>query len=97
MCYFKALQIGNVNKVTPIDKSSTILTIIFAVLFLGEKVSVAKFFWVVVLAIGTYLMIDRKKEVIGEKTDRTWLIFALLSAFFAALGAIFAKIGISQC
>ena len=66
LCYFKALQIGDVNKVVPIDKSSTILTIVLAFLFLKEEISIPKLICVVLIGIGTYLMIT-KKETGGEK------------------------------
>ena len=53
LCYFKALQIGDVNKVVPIDKSSTILTIVLAFLFLKEEISIPKLICVVLIGIGT--------------------------------------------
>ena len=99
LCYFRALQIGDINKVVPIDKSSTILTILLAFVILGEPISWLKAICVVLIAVGTYLMIE-KKEVAADdqavKPKRTWLIYAVLSAVFAALTSILGKIGISD-
>ncbi|MDD3339908.1 MAG: EamA family transporter [Lachnospiraceae bacterium] len=95
LCYFHALQIGDVNKVTPIDKSSTILTMILAFLFLGEGITVIKFVAMVLLAVGTWLMIQKKES--EQKAQRnTWLIYALGSAVFASLTSILGKIGIEN-
>jgi len=95
LCYFRALQIGEVNKVTPIDKSSTILTIILSIIIFHEGVSWIKAAAVVMIAAGTYLMIQKKNTGgPAEKESRTWLIYALLSAVFASLTAILGKIGI---
>lgn len=99
LCYFKALQIGDVNKVVPIDKSSTILTIVLAFLFLKEEISIPKLICVVLIGIGTYLMIT-KKETSGEKksgekkSGKSWLFYAVLSAVFASLTSILGKVGI---
>lgn len=94
LCYFRALQIGDINKVVPIDKSSTILTIILAFLFLHEQVTPLKALCVVLIAIGTWLMIQ-KKETTGPKEEKgSWLLFAFGSALFASLTAILGKIGI---
>jgi transporter family protein len=94
LCYFKAMQLGDVNKVTPIDKSSTILTIVLAFLVLGEPVTPAKAAAVVLIGIGTYLMIE-KKQVAGQAPAYgSWLIYALFSALFASLTSILGKIGI---
>lgn len=62
LCYFKALQIGNVNKVTPIDKSSTILTMLLAIIILGEKITLLKVISIVLIGTGTYLMIEKKRR-----------------------------------
>ena len=93
LCYFRALSKGDINKVVPIDKSSTVLTIILAVIFLGEKVTVYKTLGVVFMAIGTLLMIE-KKDTEKKSEGEGWLIYALLSAFFASLTTILGKIGI---
>ena len=93
LCYFRALSKGDINKVVPIDKSSTVLTIILAVIFLGERVTVYKTLGVVFIAIGTLLMIE-KKDTEKKSDGEGWLIYALLSAFFASLTTILGKIGI---
>lgn len=93
LCYFKALQLGNVNKVTPIDKSSTILTMILAMSFLGEEITVIKIVSIVLIGIGTYLMIEKKDDT-KEAKDNKWLFFALGAAVFASLTAILGKVGI---
>ncbi len=95
LCYFKALQFGDVNKVVPIDKSSTVLTIIFAAVFLREPVSWLGWLCVVGIAVGTYLMIEKKARTGGAKS-RAWLVYAALSAVFAALTSILGKIGIEN-
>ena len=94
LCYFKALQLGDVNKVVPIDKSSTVLTIILAAIFLQEGISLPKGIGVVLIAVGTFLMIE-KKQSSGETKSAAWLWYALGSAVFASLTAILGKIGIS--
>ena len=94
LCYFKALQIGDVNKVTPIDKSSTILTMIMAFILLGEEITLIKAIAMVLIGIGTYLMITKKENVKVEKKNNAWLIYALGSAIFASLTSILGKIGI---
>ena len=96
LCYFHALQKGDINKVVPIDKSSTILTIILALIFLHEGLSWAKAGCVCLIGIGTMMMITRKEETENnESRDGSWLIYAVLSAVFASLTAILGKIGIS--
>lgn len=97
LCYFKALQIGDVNKVVPIDKSSTVLTMLLAFLFLGESLTVAKVVAMVFIGCGTLLMIEKKKGESSTKVlKRQWLLYAVLSAVFASLTAILAKIGIEN-
>ena len=89
LCYFRALQLGNVNKVVPVDKS-----ILLAFLVFGEPISPLKGVCVLLIAVGTFLMIE-KKEVSGEnKESRMWLLYALLSAVFAAATSILGKLGI---
>lgn len=96
LCYFKALQLGDINKVVPIDKSSTVLTILLAFLFLGEPISLPQILGVLGIGIGTLLMIS-KKEVDQEKPQsKSWLLFALLSAIFASLTSIFGKMGVEN-
>lgn len=95
LCYFKALQIGDINKVVPIDKSSTVLTILLALIFLQEGISLPKAAAVVVIAAGIFLMIE-KKDVQETKRGRGgWFLYAAGSAFFASLTAILGKIGIT--
>lgn len=93
--YFKALSVGDVNKVAPIDKSSTILTVLLAIILFGEINHLAvKLIGTALIGVGTYLMIEKKmtdKEIKSSK----WIIYAALSAVFAALTSILAKIGIS--
>ena len=95
ICYFHALQIGNVNVVVPIDKSSVVLTILLGVIFLGESMNLLKAVCVVSIASGTYLMIE-KKENVGQSTKKKGAIFyAFMSAIFASLTALLSKIGIT--
>lgn len=95
LCYFKALQLGNVNKVTPIDKSSTILTMLLAFIFLREEITWLKFAAMVLIGVGTYMMIQ-KKEAEDKKEDKKWLIYALGSAVFASLTSILGKVGMQN-
>lgn len=94
LCYFKALAHGDINKVVPIDKSSTILTIILAFILLGEPVSAMKLIAILCIGIGTLLMIEKKATTTNAVQGRGWLLYAVLSAVFASLTAIFGKIGI---
>ena len=95
LCYFKALQLGDVNKVVPIDKSSTVLTILLAFIILGENISVWKLIGIIGIGAGSFMMMQ-KKDSTGEKmTEKGWLIYAVLSAVFASLTSILGKIGIS--
>lgn len=94
LCYFHALKYGNVNKVAPIDKSSTILTMLLAFIFLHEEITWLKAVCIVLIGSGTYMMIE-KRESDKEKSEGSWLVFAVLSAVFAALTSILGKIGIS--
>ena len=97
LCYFKALQLGSVSKVTPIDKSSTILTMILAFVILNEEVSVLKILCIVLIAVGTYMMIENKTGAEDQAGGgKTWLVWAVLSAVFAALTSILGKVGISE-
>ena len=96
LCYFHALKKGDINKVVPIDKSSTILTIFLALIFLHEGLTWKKAGCICLIGIGTALMIT-KKEVTEDREQHTgsWFIYAVLSAVFASLTAILGKIGIS--
>ncbi len=94
LCYFRALQLGDVNKVVPIDKSSTILTILLAFLFLHEEITGLKFVCVILIGAGTFLMITKKENAdAGEKSGKSWLLYAVLSAVFAAATSILGKVG----
>ncbi len=96
LCYFHALQIGDINKVTPVDKSSVVLTMLLAFIFLGEEISALKVVCMVLIGAGTLLMIEKKKADV--QTDKTgslvWLLYAFGSAFFASLTSILGKVGI---
>lgn len=96
ICYFHALQIGNVNVVVPIDKSSVVLTIFLGVIFLGEPMNLVKFICVVLIAAGTYMMIEKKQMSADAKQEKSKgaIFYALLSAVFASLTALLSKIGI---
>lgn len=96
LCYFKALQIGDVNKVTPIDKSSTILTMLMAFILLGEELTLIKCIAMILIGVGTYLMITKKENIVMEKKNNAWLLYALGSAFFASLTSILGKVGIEN-
>ena len=100
LCYFRALQIGDINKVTPIDKSSVVLTMLLAFILLGEEISILKFVSMILIGGGTLLMIQKKegvsKEQSKEKGSYAWLFFAIGSAVFASLTAILGKIGIEN-
>lgn len=92
LCYFKALQRGDVNKVASVDKSSVILSMLFAFIFLREEVTFLKIICIIFIGAGTYIMIDRKKT--DTKPQTGWLAWAVLSAVFAALTSILGKVGI---
>lgn len=96
LCYFKALQLGDINKVVPIDKSSTILTIILAIIFFREKFTWITAVAIVAIAAGTYLMIQKKGSQGEKKSSKAWMIYAFLSAVFASLTAILGKVGIEN-
>ncbi len=96
LCYFHALQNGDVNKVVPIDKSSTVLTILLALVFLGEGLTVGKTIAVVLIGTGTLLMISKKENEEKQNEKKKWMISAVGSAIFASLTAILGKIGIES-
>ena len=93
LCYFRALQKGNINKVVPIDKSSTVLTIILATIFLGESITLYKTLGVIAIGLGTLMMIE-KKDTENKTEEKGWLFYAILSAVFASLTSILGKVGI---
>lgn len=100
LCYFHALQIGDINKVTPVDKSSTVLTMLLAFIFLHEELNVIKVISMVLIAAGTLLMIQKKENTGAQEEKRkksgehAWLLYALGSAVFASLTSILGKVGI---
>lgn len=95
LCYFRALQLGDINKVVPIDKSSTILSILLAFLFLHESISTLKLVAVLFIGIGTFLMIQKRENVtVKEQSNKSWLVYACGSAVFASLTSILGKVGI---
>lgn len=95
ICYFKALSMGDINKVVPIDKSSTILTVLLAIICFGETSNlVVKLIATTILALGIFLMVEKKKNT-AQVRGRSWMIYAILAAVFAALTSILAKVGIS--
>ena len=97
LCYFRALQLGNINQVVPIDKSSTVLTIFLALIFLHEGLTAGKLVSVLLIGVGTMLMIVKKETEQPEKNHgRAWLLYAVLSAVFASLTAILGKLGMAQ-
>lgn len=95
LCYFKALSIGDINKVVPIDKSSTVLTVLLAIICFDEKSNlVMKLIATAILAVGIFLMVEKKQSE-KKQESRAWMIYAVLAAVFAALTSILAKMGIS--
>jgi transporter family protein len=96
LCYFKALQLGDINKVVPIDKSSTVLTMLLAFIILGESITYIMVIGMLTIGIGTYLMIQKKQGENKASASNKWLIYAMLSAVFASLTAILGKIGITN-
>lgn len=96
ICYFKALSIGDVNKVVPVDKMSTVLAALTAIVLFGETSNLAvKLIGTAVITLGTFLMIEKRQSAgVDQKQDRTWLAYAIGAAVFAALTSILAKVGI---
>lgn len=95
LCYFRALQLGDINKVVPVDKSSVILTMLLAFLFLQEPITPFGGVGVVLIAAGTFLMIEKKDVKQKEGQKKSWFLYAAGSAIFASLTSILGKIGIS--
>ena len=96
LCYFRALQAGDVNKVVPLDKSSTVLTMLLSFLLLGEGFDLLKLTAMALIGIGTFMMIEREEPPPGASRGYGWLVYAGLAAVFASLTAIFGKVGISN-
>ncbi len=96
LCYFHALQKGDINKVVPIDKSSTALTILLALIFLQEGLTWGKAVSILLIGVGTLLMLSRKESSAEKgRQGSSWLVYAVLSAVFASLTAILGKIGVT--
>lgn len=95
LCYFRALQLGDINKVVPIDKSGTVLTILLAALLLQEPITLPKGVGMVLIALGTYLMLEKKENTAAVQRGNRYLWYAAGSALFASLTAILGKIGIT--
>ena len=96
LCYFKALQIGDINRVVPVDKTSTVLTILLALLFLGEGVTPVKTVAMVLILAGTWLMIEKKSGTSATSSSKGWFWYAAGSAIFASLTSILGKVGVSD-
>ena len=96
LCYFRALQIGDINRVVPVDKTSTVLTILLALIFLGEGVTPVKVAAMVLILAGTWLMIEKKRNTAAASSGHAWFWYAAGSAFFASLTSILGKIGVSD-
>ena len=95
ICYFKALSVGDINKVVPIDKSSTVLTVLLAIICFAETSNlVMKLIATAILAVGIFLMVEKKQRE-EKQESKTWMLYAVLAAVFAALTSILAKMGIS--
>ena len=94
ICYFKALSVGDVNKVVPVDKMSTVLAVLLAIVLFGETSNLAvKLMGTAVITVGTFMMIEKKQQT-GEGGSKSWLAWAIGAAVFAALTSILAKVGI---
>lgn len=103
ICYFRALQLGDINKVVPIDKSSTVLTMLLAMIFLGEEITFLKILGIIGIGAGTCLMIEKKVTAPKDKAvnkgkvkNNRWFLYASLSAVFASLTSILGKVGITD-
>lgn len=94
LCYFKALQNGDINKVVPIDKSSTVLTMLLAAIFLGEKLTLLKAICILLIGAGTLLMVQKQSQQKTAK-GKAWFLYAVGSAVFASITAILGKVGIT--
>lgn len=94
LCYFRALQLGNINKVAAVDKTSVVLTIILSFLFFHELITLCKIVGMIIIALGTFLMLEKKQDT-AQKSN-VWLIYAILSVVFASLTTILGKVGITD-
>lgn len=96
LCYFKALQIGDINRVVPVDKTSTVLTILLALIFLGEGITLLKTAAMALILAGTWLMIEKKQSREPASAGRGWFWYAAGSAVFASLTSILGKVGVTD-
>jgi transporter family protein len=96
LCYFRALQIGDINKVVPVERMSVVLTMLLSFIFLGEGLTLPKVGTMALIGGGTFLMVERKENAAGPAKGRAWLVYTVLSAVFASLTAILAKVGIAD-
>ena len=93
ICYFKALDLGTVSKVTPVDKTSIVLTLILSSLFLNEKITNIKIISIVLILLGTFLTIKKESK---DSKDNRWILNAILTAVFTSTTTILSKIGIEN-
>ena len=93
ICYFKALDLGTVSKVTPVDKTSIVLTLILSSLFLNEKITTIKIISIVFILLGTFLTIKKESK---DSKDNRWILYAILTAVFTSTTTILSKIGIEN-
>lgn len=93
LSYFKALQLGTVNKVTPVDKTSIILTLILSAIFLKEKITFVKIVSMILILFGTILMVSRREN---KGKSSKWLLYAIYTSIFTSIATIVGKIGIKD-
>ena len=91
--YFKALDTGDVSKVTPIDKTSIVITLILSMIFLHEKITIIKVISIIFILIGTLLTVNKKTT--NEK-DNKWILYSILTAIFTSTPTIISKIGLND-
>lgn len=94
LCYYKALKMGDINKVVVIDKSSTVISMIFAIIFLGEHFTFVTVLCIAAIAFGTFLMVYKKSQ--KSTKNKSWILWATLSAVFAALTSVLGKVGVQN-
>lgn len=94
LCYYKALKMGDINKVVVIDKSSTVISMIFAIVFLGERFTFVTVLCIAAIAFGTFLMVYKKSQ--KSTKNKSWILWATLSAVFAALTSVLGKVGVQN-
>lgn len=93
ICYFKALDLGTVSKVTPVDKTSIVLTLILSSLFLNEKITTIKIISITLILLGTFLTIKKESK---DSKDNRWILYAILTAVFTSTTTVLSKIGIEN-